>query len=86
MGFFTYLFLAGLIIIVVLIGYFAIQSVKNSPIGVYHCFCDVPGYGEKEALVTIQVVGESWGIKVLYPTNISLNIFGYSVPCSCESV
>lgn len=57
-----------------------------SPVGVYNCVCDIPEFGVKEALVTVQIEGETWGASVLQPTEINLNIFNYSVPCSCRTV
>ncbi|MGC8812126.1 MAG: hypothetical protein ACP5O8_00875 [Candidatus Aenigmatarchaeota archaeon] len=72
-------------VLVALIFFIISQTFKPS-VGVFHCLCSVPNYGEKEVLVTVQVVGENWGASVLKPTNISLNIFGNSISCDCESV
>jgi len=80
----TLIFLT-IIIFAVIIAFFYFFSFKPSPTGVYHCVCNVPGYGEKEALITIQISGEDWGARILYPTNITLNVFGNSVPCSCRT-
>ena len=77
----TFLFIAIMAILIILIGYFfLIFAFKPSPVGVYHCTCNVPGYGQKEATVTVQIEGETWGARVLQPTEITLNIFGNSVP------
>ncbi|MFQ6120729.1 MAG: hypothetical protein ACE5KE_12710 [Methanosarcinales archaeon] len=86
MVFKAFLVITVLSVLIVFIAYFLLLMFKPSSVGVYHCVCDVPGYGEKEAIVTVQVEGENWGAKVIYPTNITLNIFGYSVPCSCKTV
>ena len=58
---------------------------QSAPTGVFKCECEVPEYGKKEVLVTVQIKGEEWPAKVLYPTNITLNILGYSVPCVCKT-
>ena len=65
--------------------FFVSYSFKPSPTGIFHCICDIPGYGEKEAIVTVQIQGENWGASALKPTEISLNVFGYIVPCECET-
>jgi len=82
MNFTTILLFIGFVILLFLFLYFFL---KPSPTGVYHCLCQVPEYGEKEVIVTVQVQGETWGAKILQPTNLTLNIFGYSVPCSCKT-
>jgi len=86
MVFKAFLVIAILSVLIVFIAYFLILMFRPSPVGVYHCVCDVPSYGEKEAIVTVQIEGETWGAKVLQPTEINLNIFNYSVPCSCRTV
>ena len=78
-------FLLVAFVLVILI-FFIISQTFKPTVGAFHCFCSVPNYGEKEVLVTVQVVGENWGASVLKPTNISLNIFGNSVSCNCESI
>lgn len=80
-----FLIVLALIFFVIFIFLIISQTFKPS-VGVFHCFCSVPNYGEKEVLVTIQVVGENWGASVLKPTNISLSIFENSVSCRCESI
>lgn len=83
----TLLVITIITILIVGIAYlFLSVSFKPSPIGVYHCTCEVPGYGKKEAIVTVQISGEDWGAKVVQPTEINLNIFNYSVPCECKAV
>lgn len=87
MVFKTFLIIAIITIFMVAIAYlFLVVYLRPSPTGIYHCACDVPGYGKKEAIVTVQIEGENWGAKVLRPTEINLNIFGYSVPCECKTV
>ncbi len=80
-----YLIVLLLVIILILIFYIISQTFKPS-VGVFHCYCSIPEYGEKEVLVTLQVVGETWGASILKPTNISIKIFENSVSCNCESV
>jgi len=83
----TLLIITIIAILIVAIAYlFLIVALRPSPTGIYHCNCDVPGYGKKEAIVTVQISGETWGAKVLQPTEITLNIFNYSVPCECKTV
>lgn len=77
-----FLFMFILLFITIFFFFFWKQS---SPTGVFLCECDVPHYGKKEVLITVQIKGEEWAAKSLYPTNISLNILGYSVLCTCKS-
>ncbi len=77
-----FLFMIILFAIILILFIFWRQS---SPTGIFHCECEVPEYGKKEVLITVQVKGEEWPARYLYPTNITLNIMGYSVPCICKS-
>jgi len=66
--------------------YYFIQQFKPSSIGVYHCICEIPEFGKKEVVITVQVIGEKWSGKILGSTNVTLNILGYYVPCSCTAI
>lgn len=76
-----------IITLIIAIAYLLLSIyLRQAPTGVYHCTCDIPQYGKKEATVTVQIEGENWGAKVLQPTEMTLNIFGYSVPCECKTI
>jgi len=86
MVFKTFLLISTTAVLIVFIACMLLLASKPSPVGVYHCVCDIPEYGVKEALVTVQIEGETWGAQILQPTEINLNIFNHSVPCSCRTV
>lgn len=74
-----------IIILVFITIFFLFFWKQTSPTGVFKCECEIPEYGKREILITVQIKGEEWAAKSLYPTNITLNILGYSVPCVCKS-
>lgn len=86
MVFKVFLLISATSVLIVFVAYLLLLVARPSPVGVYHCVCDIPEFGVKEALITVQIEGETWGAQILQPTEINLNIFNHSVPCSCRTV
>ncbi len=56
---------------------------KKEIVNRFTCSCEIPELGNKE--ITVIVQGKDLPSGVIAPTNLTLNVYNYSVPCTCET-
>ncbi|HIJ98810.1 TPA: hypothetical protein H1005_02610, partial [archaeon] len=70
-------------ITILLIGALYAIIPKKEVVNRFTCSCEIPELGNKK--VTVIVQGDDLPSGVIAPTNLTLNVYNYSVPCSCET-
>ena len=78
----TYLIVLAIITLLVVGSLFLIVP-KKEVVNRFKSTCDIPTIGQKEVSVIVSGNGLPGG--VVSPTGITLKVYNYSVPCTCES-